>query len=232
MSPQESGSSPEDNAGDSKEPLAAIPDDEEDEGDYESFDTAAPDSRREVSDTPSLTHDRSPSPSTESSATVTTGAPRPPLLRTSSGQTSKQASTGMKSFADLPQDIKFYLNYHKTQMTPHHYSLKYHSMTFFKTGFLEMALKYEPLLYAAVGFAAYYHTLTKPDGRMSNFLQYYNKSVSLLRQSLSRSKKHSLATLATILQLASIEVRRIKTLHSRFQDLRRHRNCSVTGSIS
>jgi hypothetical protein len=74
---------------------------------------------------------------------------------------------------------------------------------------LELAVRNEPLWYAVVGFAAYYHTLTKPDGRIQDFLGYYNKSVSLLRLSIQRNKRHNLATLLTILQLASIEVNRV-----------------------
>jgi hypothetical protein len=75
-----------------------------------------------------------------------------------------------------------------------------------------MAIKHEPLRYAVVGYAAYYHTLAKSDGRISNFLQYYNESVSRLRVSITKHKKQSLATFLTILQLASIEVRS----HSKF----------------
>lgn len=90
-------------------------------------------------------------------------------------------------------------------MSVHHYSLKRDSGNFLKTDFLEMAIKYEPLRYAVVGYAAYFHTLTKPDGRMSNFLQYYNESVSRLRASITKNKKQGLSTFLTILQLASIE---------------------------
>jgi hypothetical protein len=71
---------------------------------------------------------------------------------------------------------------------------------------IEVALNFEPLLYAVVGFAAYHYTLGKPDGRLHDFLGYYQKSVNLLRQHIQ--KKPTIATILTILQLATIEVSR------------------------
>ncbi|KAF2113404.1 hypothetical protein BDV96DRAFT_496675, partial [Lophiotrema nucula] len=102
-------------------------------------------------------------------------------------------------------DVKFYLNYFRHNISHHHYSLKRDGDNFLKTDFLEMAIKHEPLRYAVVGYAAYFHTLSQPEGRMSTFLRYYNESVSKLRESIEKSKKQSLATFLTILQLASIE---------------------------
>lgn len=69
---------------------------------------------------------------------------------------------------------------------------------------IEVALRFEPLLYAVVGFAAYHFTLSKPDGKLEDFLGYYQKSVSLLRETIKQ--KPNLATIMTILQLATIEV--------------------------
>jgi hypothetical protein len=109
--------------------------------------------------------------------------------------------------SSLPPDVRFYLEYFRDHISHHHYSLKRDSGNFLKTDFLDMAIKHEPLRYAVVGYAAYYHTLSKPDGRISSFLQYYNESVSRLRVSITKHKKQSLATFLTILQLASIEVR-------------------------
>jgi hypothetical protein len=62
-------------------------------------------------------------------------------------------------------------------------------------------------MYAVVAFAAYHNALSREDGRVKDFLDAYNKSVSLLRQSLAKTDRHSLSTLLTILQLATIEVR-------------------------
>lgn len=72
------------------------------------------------------------------------------------------------------------------------------------TTLIESALRFEPLLYAVVGFAAYHHTLTKANGRVQDFLGYYLDSVRLLRESLGG--KPTIATIFTILQLATIEV--------------------------
>jgi len=68
-------------------------------------------------------------------------------------------------------------------------------------------MRNEALLYAVVGFAAYHHTLKNPNGQINEFLQYYNRSVTLLLAFLKKKEKHSVATLLTILQLATIEVR-------------------------
>ncbi|KAF2475639.1 uncharacterized protein BDR25DRAFT_211783 [Lindgomyces ingoldianus] len=201
---QESGSSPEDQQEDLKEPLSAIPDDDE-EVETESNTVSNAPSNRDPSDTPSLTHGRSPSPSTEASSTIANSMPRPPLSRSTSNQATKQSATPSRYIPELPNDVKFYLNYFRNQVSFHHYALKRDGGNFLQTAFLDMTIKNEPLLYAVVGFAAYYHTLSKPDGRMSSFLQYYDRSVSLLIESLTKSKKHTLATLMTVLQLASIE---------------------------
>src|SRR5882672_3766365 len=77
-SPQESISSAEEFDHDGKEPLPSIPDDDEDSTDAPLAGASGNHSRREASDTPSLTHDRSPSPSTEGSTTL---ASRPSLSR-------------------------------------------------------------------------------------------------------------------------------------------------------
>lgn len=105
----------------------------------------------------------------------------------------------------VPQDVRFYLDYFKNNITIHHYHLKGDSGDFFKNEFFDMALKYEPLRYAVVGYAAYFHTLSQPNGREQTFLQYYNKSINRLRTALERSKKHSLSIVLTILQLAAFE---------------------------
>jgi len=88
--------------------------------------------------------------------------------------------------------------------------LKRDTGNFLKGEFLAHAMRFEPLKYAVAGFAAYFHTLSQPDGRMANFLQFYNESVSRLRISITKNKKHGLSTFLTILQLASIEVRHFR----------------------
>ncbi|KAH7121191.1 hypothetical protein B0J11DRAFT_551654 [Dendryphion nanum] len=200
------GSSPEDLDDDdeSQDRLPAIYDEDEEDMDFDSSQLSQ-DQAREESDTPGLTLDRSPSPATEPFSAISNMSSRPQLSRKDSNQTTKKLSSSSKSHAKLPQDVKFYLNWFRHNMSVHHYSLKRDSGNFLKTDFLEMAIKYEPLRYAVVGYAAYFHTLTKPDGRMSSFLQYYNESVSRLRASITKNKKQGLSTFLTILQLASIE---------------------------
>ena len=69
-----------------------------------------------------------------------------------------------------------------------------------------LTLKNLSLLYAVVGFAAFQLTVTRSDGKIQDFLGYYNTSVSLLRKSLVENQKHTDATMLTILQLATFEV--------------------------
>lgn len=110
-------------------------------------------------------------------------------------------------WSSLPKDVKYYLKYHRDSLTHHHYGFKYDGGDFLKTTFLEIALNDSSaaLLYAIVAFAAYHHTISRDNRRISEFLFYYNKSIACLQQSL-KNKRHNVATLLTILQLATIEV--------------------------
>jgi hypothetical protein len=157
--------------------------------------------RREASDTPALTLDRSPSPSAETSLKTPSISSRPPMHRKSSHPTPKSAVKPAQR-----QDIQFYLDYFKNHMSAHHYSLKHDTSKFFKTDYLDHAMRYPPLLFAIVGYAAYFHTLTQPNARMQTFLKYYDESISRLRENMMKTKKQGLSTLLTILQLAAIEV--------------------------
>ena len=74
------------------------------------------------------------------------------------------------------------------------------------TTLLETALEYKPLLYALVGFAAFHETTKNPNGKIGDFLEWYNKSVMKLLKYLKAGRKHNEATLLTILQLAAFEV--------------------------
>lgn len=79
---------------------------------------------------------------------------------------------------------------------------------FFQTTFLNLALRNEALLNAVLGFSTYQRTLKNPNGKIQDFLKYYQDAVTLLIGFLKRrDAKHDLATLLTILQLATIEVR-------------------------
>ncbi|KAJ4337767.1 hypothetical protein N0V95_008246 [Ascochyta clinopodiicola] len=197
----EGTSSPEDHEEDGNEHLPIIYDDDEAEDD--DMDASFMGKSQDLRDSPASTFDQSTSPSTEASSTVPPTIQRT-LSRRSSAQIMKPAAQP-RTPSQMPKDVQFYLNYFKDHMTHHHYSLKHDSHNFLKGEFLNHALKYEPLKYAVVGYAAYFHTISQPDGRMSTFLQFYNESVSRLRVSITRNKKQGLATFLTILQLASIE---------------------------
>jgi hypothetical protein len=138
---------------------------------------------------------------------VLTRTHRPQASRSNTKQTMRDDITQNPRWAGLPQNVKFYLKYHRNNLSHHHYSWKYDAGDFLKKTFLEIALNFEPLMYAVVAFAAYHNALSREDGRVKDFLDAYNKSVSLLRQSLAKTDRHSLSTLLTILQLATIEVR-------------------------
>ena len=100
-----------------------------------------------------------------------------------------------------------YLQFQRDHMTYYHYFYKIDPANFIHTDFIDMALSFEPLLYAVVAFAAYHHTLRyHPDGDLSVFLSYYSKSLTSLRRHLARNpNKYSQATILTVLQLATFE---------------------------
>lgn len=123
-----------------------------------------------------------------------------------SSSVSTVASQEDKPWSHLPKDLQFYLEYHKTQLTYHHYFFKHDANHFLHHILIESALIYDPLLYAVAGFAAFQSTVKRPNGKIQDFLGYYNKSVSLLRKSLRDNQKHTDATMLTILQLATFEV--------------------------
>ncbi|KAK3318483.1 hypothetical protein B0H66DRAFT_239744 [Apodospora peruviana] len=114
-------------------------------------------------------------------------------------------SSARPDWSFLPHELQVYLNYFYENITHYHYCMVNDSYNFFRSILTGMAIRNEALLYAVVGFAAYHHTLKNPDGRIREFLQYYNRSVSLLLTHLKRKEKHNVATLLTILQLATIE---------------------------
>lgn len=164
---------------------------------------------RRESETPSLVQDKglSPSPSTEGS--VGYPAYSPGTLTRPRGQvpnlTPEQGGL-MNDWSHLPPDLQFYLSYFCENVTHNHYAMKHDSEDFLQMDFLDAALRNEALLYAVVGFSAFQHTLTNPRGKMQDFLQYYNKAVSLLLRLLTRGERHNIGILLTMLQLATIEV--------------------------
>lgn len=109
-------------------------------------------------------------------------------------------------WSHLPHQFQICLSYFVENITHYHYCLPGDADNFFKTTLPSMAIQHEPLLNAVVGFSAYHMTLQNPQGKLQDFLQYYNRSVTLLLEFLQRRERHNVATLLTILQLATIEV--------------------------
>ncbi|KAJ6013750.1 hypothetical protein N7540_008341 [Penicillium herquei] len=116
-----------------------------------------------------------------------------------------QTTTDMLNSARVSEDLRYYLNFYQEFITPGHFFLRRGSMVFVQHSIIELALQYEPLLYALVGFAAYHHTLQSSGGKIYTFLKYYNKALVLLRKSLSSGEEHTEATLCTVLVLTTFE---------------------------
>jgi Fungal specific transcription factor domain len=127
-------------------------------------------------------------------------------LKVSSLPSTSVSDTLRSDWSHLPPDLQFYLAYFYQNLTHLHYSLKFDSGNFLRTHFLDAALRNEALLHAVVGFSAYQRTLQNPEGQIHDFLQYYNKAVSLLLISLRKGERHNNAMILAILQLATIEV--------------------------
>jgi hypothetical protein len=160
---------------------------------------------RQDSETPSQDETKSSSPSastgTTSSLTMATHQLAEFSLPASLGPAVRP------DWSQLPADFRHYLNYFSENITNYHYCMVADSDGFFRTILPNIAIRNDALLYAVVGFAAYHQTLQNPNGKIQEFLQYYNKSVTILLNFLKRKEKHNIATLLTILQLATIEVR-------------------------
>ena len=160
---------------------------------------------RDTSDPPSLRHGKSPTPSTEDSTSL--DALTEAISPRASESSTHRRTTSNKRLPVLTNDLKLALTYARTKLGTQHYGFKYHDSPFLRNTLIEVALRFEPLLYAVAGFAAYHHTLSKSSGRIGDFLAFYTKSVSSLRVSLKETQKPSVGTLLTVLQLATIEVR-------------------------
>lgn len=216
-------SSPDEDYDETEQELKLEPIQDEDEGQIESVDqrsmpnvpprrsSTTPSFSRHLftadyrhdSETPSLEGTKSSSPSVSAGPTSSI---TPAALR-SSAEFPSQPGNVRSDWSFLPQEVQFYLNYFYENITYCHYSMVEDSDDFFRTILLNVAVRNEALLYAIVGFSAYHHTLKNPNGQIKEFLQYYNRSVTLLLGFLKKKEKHNIGTLLTILQLATIEVR-------------------------
>ncbi|EFY93461.1 C6 finger domain protein, putative [Metarhizium acridum CQMa 102] len=112
---------------------------------------------------------------------------------------------GRADWSHLPLDYQHYLNYFVENITSFHYSIMHDADDFFGTILPSLAVQHEPLLNAVVGFATYHATLQNPAGKLQDFLKYYNKSVTLLLESINRKGMDNVLNLITILQLLTIE---------------------------
>jgi len=157
---------------------------------------------RQNSETPSLegTKSSSPSMSTGTSSSFTT------TMQTS--EAAPYSGTTNPEWAHLNKDLQYYLGYFCESITHYSYGIPNDPDDFFRSILPSLAVREgnDALLYAVVGFAAYHSTLRHPHGKIEDFLGYYNKSVTLLLTLIKPGETQDLATLLTILQLATIEV--------------------------
>ena len=152
---------------------------------------------RQESETPSYDDTKSSSPAGSSTTSTSLGT-----NKLESGPRSREHL----SWAHLPPDMQYYQNWYQDNMTFYHFGMLHDTDNFFKTILPATAIGDETLLNAFVGFIAYHATIQNPDGKIEDFLQYYNKSVTMLLSHLKRNDKYTIATLLTVLQLATIEV--------------------------
>jgi hypothetical protein len=161
---------------------------------------------RQGSETPSI-EGKSTSPAT-STGTAGSFSQTAQSVGSSEQYYSSSSNIPTISAADwshLPQDLRFFLGYFMENITHLHYCLPTDSDNFIRGALPALAVRNEPLLYALVAFSAYHYILRDPAARLQQFLQYYDQSVKLLLGILKRKERHSLGTLLTILQLATIE---------------------------
>lgn len=155
--------------------------------------------RRHSTDSLSQDGNKESSPSVSTGGSSTTVAPSIEL---------NIPTNGRADWSHLPLDYQNCLNYFVDNITSFHYSIMHDADDFFGTILPSLAVQHEPLLNAVVGFATYHATLQNPNGKLQDFLTYYNKSVTLLLESINRKEMNNVLTLVTILQLLTIEVSR------------------------
>lgn len=169
---------------------------------------------RHPSESSSTSKDKSQSPSTDASGPFSTSATPASSLRTmpkSPADHPVDHKSDSSRWTHLKPSLQRLLEFHQQEVTFYHYFLKYDLDDFIHTTFVDIAVSYEPLLYAVTGFAAYHRSLRQSDGELKDFLGHYSKSMSLLRDGLQKGQKHCEASLLTILQLATFEVSAILT---------------------
>jgi len=164
-----------------------------------------PKQRTKDAGNPSICKDKMDSPSTEAGSKSDSRSPSSNIHSNSVCPAPWPDVMSFPGTTDLQDDIRFFLAYHQENMNYHHYFLRREAEEFVHKSIIEHALKYKPLLYVLVGFAAYHYTLHQPQGKLCDFLKYYNKSLLLLRKSLESGEQHDEAMLITVLQLTIFE---------------------------
>ncbi|KAL7627559.1 hypothetical protein AAE478_001752 [Parahypoxylon ruwenzoriense] len=156
---------------------------------------------RQSSETPSLEGTKSASPAVSTSTSVSFATsfqvPDPSL----------ESTVTRPDWSHLPTDLQSHLAYFCEYITHYNYGMVNDPDNFFGSILPSLAVQRgnDALLNAVVGFSAYHRTVQDPNGKIQDFLRYYNKSVTLLLSYLKRREKQGIATLLTILQLATIE---------------------------
>ncbi|KAI1083522.1 hypothetical protein F5B20DRAFT_577199 [Whalleya microplaca] len=156
---------------------------------------------RQSSETPSLEGARS------SSSAVSTGTNTSIATPFQMSDSTHQLSLSHPEWSHLPPDIRSHLSYYCKNITHFNYGMVNDTDDFFSSMLPSLAVQNgnDALLNAVVGFSAYHRTIRDTNGRIQDFLRYYNKSVTLLLSYLKRRENQNVATLLTILQLATIE---------------------------
>ncbi|KAI1505301.1 fungal-specific transcription factor domain-containing protein [Biscogniauxia marginata] len=158
-------------------------------------------STRQSSETPSLEGPKSSSPS--ASTGTTASLPTPFQMPDPTLQSNKPRP----DWSHLSPDLQYYLGYFCENITHFNYCVVNDPDNFFQEILPNLAVQNgnDALLYAVAGFSAYHRTIQNPNGKIQEFLRYYNKSVTLLLSCLKRGEKQSTGILFTILQLATFE---------------------------
>ncbi|KAG6008367.1 hypothetical protein E4U21_004571 [Claviceps maximensis] len=102
---------------------------------------------------------------------------------------------GYVDWSHLSPDYQHYLNHYVENITSFHYSISHDEEGFFGRVLPSLAVHHEPLLNAVVGFSAYHSTLRNPNGKLQEFLKYYNRSVTLLLESINNKQMDNVLTL-------------------------------------
>ncbi|KAK5030886.1 hypothetical protein LTR13_007899 [Exophiala sideris] len=170
-------------------------------------DSALPARQKRISkamaETPPNIRDPTSPQSTDMSDTQSRDDTPASSLRTTTNSAEMQARQA--KIRSLKPDLQRYLQFQQEYMTYYHYFFKLDPTDFVHSELIDLALTYEPLLYAVVGFSAYHYELQQPNPKLSHFLSYHSKSLSMLRKSLEKNSKVTEATLLAVLQLAIFE---------------------------